>query len=299
MFSLGSKMMGRTSRESDASGQSVMTHTGSTIDRRLSVHGVRGKPRSWLRIGVWAFLVVLGIVLIVFAFLVFWGCPGEPDPVVPVPSPTPRPSLEEELDVEVNTSSTTVTSTSSSLSTTTTSTTSTTYNQTIAEEVARAAAAQEALLLAVAAGECVVLDEPPPPASTNEVKALRPGCQCGEPGSRGYWAWMLVPTEQIASTWCGFGEWAPITMGMFLYTTHGFICSLVLERARQYSEKMRVRAFKKHLRKVRKEMARNKKATFADANKAEGSTIVLWKEAPKDDLPRPLHEIYGDRIFSV
>merc|ERR1712238_260200 len=87
------------------------------------------------------------------------------------------------------------------------------------------------------------------PGSVNESDPVPfLGSRCWEASSRGNFAFVAIPVDQMSLIWCEFGAWAPMFIGMFLYITHGFAFSVAAMQSSIYSAKARHNQLKLKIR---------------------------------------------------
>jgi len=140
-------------------------------------------------------------------------------------------------------------------------------------------------------------------------------CQCEDSGTQGMEAWLVVPVEQLAATWCELGTWAAMWIGLLLYVVHSYACTLALSRAAQYSAKAELL---KRRAKFMAEPTKLPEATGpagpvgpagpapelpaigpASADAPAESALAVFTRRPQEPLPKPIDNLLGDRIFDV
>lgn len=244
----------------------------------------RKRKRSRARRLCLATLVMSGAALVVLAYLVFWACPAD------------EPYLTAPVNISsstTNTTTTTVLTTSSTTTTTTTTTTSSNESNVSFNESNVTNATNETNGSHFV--ESCAEDMPPLVLPWTGPPPPLPGCRCGDAGARSYWAWTAVPAEQIARTFCGFGDWASAAFGFFMYCCHSFACSLTFLQARLYSDREMDKVHAQKLAKIRL-----KARTQGRIEEEKEDKIVLWQEAERDAYPTPEFEVgSGERYFNV
>mmetsp|Transcript_146648 Transcript_146648/g.470565 ORF Transcript_146648/g.470565 Transcript_146648/m.470565 type:complete len:597 (+) Transcript_146648:182-1972(+) len=253
-------------------------------------------------------LVVLLIGILIPGYYTFWLCPDEGNvrsmPAVEVVLPNTSTTTNTTTTISSTTtssSSSTWTSTASStVSTTTTDTTTYTGSTMSATFVSNSTNDTNGTNDTIA--EAPMCDDKLPSVDMSGPAPAPPprsGCRCGESPAHPFWAWMAVPAEQLASTWCDIGNAAPVIIFIFLYGMHCYVCSMMYEQLSLYTIKEREIAFHKKMTKLRVKAFKKGVSIEQLTKESKNNNIQWWKESERDDSPKPVAELGEERLFNV
>eukprot|EP00416_Gambierdiscus_australes_P006036 CAMPEP_0171143068 /NCGR_PEP_ID=MMETSP0766_2-20121228/143673_1 /TAXON_ID=439317 /ORGANISM="Gambierdiscus australes, Strain CAWD 149" /LENGTH=437 /DNA_ID=CAMNT_0011606885 /DNA_START=81 /DNA_END=1394 /DNA_ORIENTATION=+ len=131
------------------------------------------------------------------------------------------------------------------------------------------------------------------------------GCSCGEIGSGGLEPWVAVSVNQFAITWCELGNWAPVPIGLLLYLSHCYACSLAMSQAARcarltrHISKSAVFRFEPPVSLPMSPAGPRPSRRARESEEVTETALVLFQAAPKDPLPEPCGVLGNQRIFDV
>lgn len=115
-------------------------------------------------------------------------------------------------------------------------------------------------------------------------------CGCSGAFQRGLWGPVSATAEQFASVWCALGMAAPLLCGLAAFMLHSFACSMAVEHWTASDHKVSMRSL----------VARQVRPIEDEEGEVQHNhSIVAWREAPRDENPKPVTQFGTNRMFSV
>jgi len=116
---------------------------------------------------------------------------------------------------------------------------------------------------------------------------------------KGFLAIFSVPAERLSTTWCGFGPWAPASLGALLYSCHVLAISLLMGLVIDHRDEVRRKKVLEELA-LRRKRARMSSKSLVDAGLNDDDFgFSARKIAKKEPLPEPDFKDTDGRVFTI
>lgn len=119
-------------------------------------------------------------------------------------------------------------------------------------------------------------------------------------------AFLEVPVEQMAVTSCNEGLYAPLLFGLQLFLSHCLAASAAFSLAAQHKEKQNMSEYYADIAERREVAIITGQAVIASVREPpkkkkvkQETSIVVFREAAREELPAPVAEVGTFRVFTV